>query len=647
MIRETLDRRGVSEVIGSILVFGLVVALLTILQTQAVPSTNEDIEFQHSQQVQGDFARLSDAVTRSAVRGTSETVTLETGTSYPNRLVLFNPPPATGQLRSGTEAPVFLSNVVASDVDARDYVDGSVGFTPGMTGVGNAPRLATADLSYRPSYNQYRSAPVTASEYGVVYDEHADETLLERRPSIVDGKEIDLRFLTGGYTGSGMTTTVRTDPVSAGGSGLAVRSANDFLPGNSNNVTLYLPTELPESVWTQELLADAIDDPDGGANGAGPEADDTCAIVEGSVNGAGASTAITGSTVEASAFGDPDLDNDRYVRDCLYVDDADGQNYVVLVLEPEAEYDLRMSKVGFGASTSLGPQYVVPTDRSATLGDGGDARVSVQVRDRYNNPVSGVELTAALSTAGNAPSTVLETATESGDSVTVTTDDEGLATVSVAAGSAFSSGEVTFSGTFDDDDSTVAPAEEAAVSVSTTGSPPVTLTNATLTADDAVNLTVRNDGPVRSVTAVQVSEVTVEDKKSVIESADLVTTIDSTVGLLTGASLNTGSTNTTDVVDGPDELAGMGVETPPVAFGTLPEEGGPPVTAPTTVSGRTIASGEEVNVTLVLDAPVTDATSDGNFEEGDALRVAVTLTFDDGHRETYHVRIEAPDDDAR
>lgn len=135
-----------------------------------------------------------------------------------------------------------------------------------------------------------------------------------------------------------------------------------------------------------------------------------------------------------------------------------------------------------------------------------------------------------------------------GTNVSVVTDEDGQATVELRLLDGFSSETVEFEGDFDGDGTRGTPtiftgrsAENASLTVSPSGSPSFTLTNATLTASNAVNLTIRNDGYARSVTAVQVGEVTVEDRKRVIESADLVTTIDSTVGLLTGVSLNTGS----------------------------------------------------------------------------------------------------------
>jgi hypothetical protein len=621
MTREPSSERGVSEVIGSILVFGLVVMLLTIVQTQAVPSTNEDIEFQHSQQVQGDFARLSDAVDRAAVRGSSETVTLETGTTYPNRLVLFNPPPASGQLRVGEEATLLVRNVGASDPEVREYVGGQLG-------VGNMPSLGTARLTYEPNYNRYGSAPVTGSEYGVVYDAHPDETLVERAPPIVDGKEIDLRLLSGDYTESGLTTTVRTRPVSAGGSGIAVHGASDF-PGtpSGNPMRVFLPTDLPESVWTQELLVGAIDDPDGGAAGAAPEPGDTCVDWDGS---------FPVPTAGGFAGVSPDPNNDRHVTNCYYLESSSGPNYVGLEFELDTEYTLRMSKVGFDSSTDLGPQYVVPTEPRASVGDAGAREVSVQVRDRYNNPVSGVELTADLSTAGNAPATTLETATESGTTVTTTTDADGVATVEVDTGSAFASGEVTFSGTFDgvsDPDQ-----QEASVFVSASRSPPVTLRDVALTADDTVTLTLQNEGPERTVADVQVGDVHVVDRKTALTSSSGDADGSATVG---GISFLV--TDVVNELDGPERVDGVYVAEVD-GSGTFVDLAAPAVEgeAPQSTDADALDSLPATtsrDVALRLDRTVPA------FDTGDALVLEVTLTYDDGHSETYDVRLESDDDE--
>ena len=56
--RFNADERGVSEIVGAILVFALVILLLSIIQSQAVPSQNQEIEVQHSVVVQGDLVVL-------------------------------------------------------------------------------------------------------------------------------------------------------------------------------------------------------------------------------------------------------------------------------------------------------------------------------------------------------------------------------------------------------------------------------------------------------------------------------------------------------------------------------------------------------------------------------------------------------------
>ena len=135
------DDRAVSEVIGSILVFGLLVALLAIVQTQAVPNANAEIEVKHSQSVQGDIADLQSAISRTGTFGGTESVTVETGMTYPSRLVLFNPPSVQGTLASGGPGNVSLENFSAERPDTDSYI-------------GTDPNFTTHAISYRVDYNR-------------------------------------------------------------------------------------------------------------------------------------------------------------------------------------------------------------------------------------------------------------------------------------------------------------------------------------------------------------------------------------------------------------------------------------------------------------------------------------------------------------
>jgi len=394
MIRETrtrLDRRGVSEVIGSILVFGLVVLLLTIVQTHAVPNANQDVEIQHSQEVQEDVARLSSAVSQAAI-GQGSSVTVATGTSYPNRLVLFNPPAPSGNLRSTDGGTVGLTNVRAVDEEARDRISGAVSYQ-------------TAGLEYRIEYNRYREAPVTGLEYGVVYDRYEDGTVrVENSGSLVSGRTISLTLLEGGVQRSSQrTTTVDVRAVSGPANTVQVTNTS------GSDLTLTVPTSVPEEVWVTEILPSQLDDSgDGGPALEGDEA--TCAD-------------ITGPTSDGDG---------RYVSGCSYDESASEITLTFQRTEggTPVRYDLRTAKVGFAAGADTGatvddPYIVRSSTETPTTSTGQTVELRVQVRDQYNNPVSGVQVHAEVD----------ESTMPSSESVSspVTTDENGIATVTYRA----------------------------------------------------------------------------------------------------------------------------------------------------------------------------------------------------------------------
>lgn len=66
-----------------------------------------------------------------------------------------------------------------------------------------------------------------------------------------------------------------------------------------------------------------------------------------------------------------------------------GSGAVDVVLEPGTTYELRMARIGVGDDvSSAGPQYVTKVS--------GRSGLVVEVRDRYDNPVSGVQVNATV-----------------------------------------------------------------------------------------------------------------------------------------------------------------------------------------------------------------------------------------------------------
>lgn len=345
------DERGVSEVLGTILVFGLLIALLSILQTQAVPAANHEIEVQHQQSIHDDFAALDEAMSRVTTTGEPESTTLSAGTSYPRRMLFFNPPDPAGRLSTSDERTVRVENVRATDPNVRAAVDGTLA-------------LDARTLRYSPGYNYHGDAPTIAYEYGLLYDDYGDRTHVRSDGSVVDGTDVDLRLLAGEY-----------DRASAGALPLEVRP--NSAPGRAVSVT-----------------------------GTGPE------------------LVLSLPTNRSVAAWDAAVGDEAAVERV----EADGDR-VDVVLDGSRTYTLRTSRIALSSGAeSPDPHYLVPVDGNATtVADGGAATAGFEVRDEYNNPVSGADVEIDLPGSGSA---------------TVPTDADGQATITHQP-----SGSTTITGT--------------------------------------------------------------------------------------------------------------------------------------------------------------------------------------------------------
>lgn len=329
--RPRSDRpRGQSAVIGFVLMFGLVMLLLTILQTTAVPTWNQGEEFDHSQQVRGELELLRDDIASTAETGrvNSESITL--GTRYPRRPFLINPADPSGRIETTAEANVILENVVASG-EASDYW------------TGDNRTFTTRHLVYRPNYNEYRNAPTTVYENSVLYDRFEDEQFPLTSETLISDQRITLVTLNGSLSEASTTSTdIELQPVSAPEQVTTVEG--------DGPVRLHLPTRMTEETWT-ELLKDEF-------------------VPEGNV--------YENVTVTEKV-------NSPYDR-------------VTITLRGDQTYNLRMAEVGLGSNLADYDAHYLTTDSDSEvrLPAGSSERVTFEVRDRYNNPVSGEPVTATV-----------------------------------------------------------------------------------------------------------------------------------------------------------------------------------------------------------------------------------------------------------
>jgi len=352
------DKRAQSVVIGSILIFAIVILLLGVFQATVIPSANEDIEIEHSQQVRGQMQDLRNNVLQSAATGQDTRQAIKVGVEYPTRLLFINPGPTAGSIRTegtdSSEVEIAIRNAEATDGETAEYLDGS------------EISFSTGSIVYQLDYNIFQSAPDNVTvENSLAYDSYSDGEFTSTGQQIVNGKEISLVALDGDLSQSEVTQyTVDTEAVSATTTTVPVQDT-------SKPISITISTQLSEETLIQDIFRSQID-----ANGGAPSVTKCSAIPK-----------------------SPNSGNDRYINYCDFNDDPPGSfNNFTLVMEPGPTYTLELAKVGVGTDISQAkPTYLVDTE-----GEGSDIpltgrqRLGFQVRDEFNNGIGGETLEVRL-----------------------------------------------------------------------------------------------------------------------------------------------------------------------------------------------------------------------------------------------------------
>jgi len=320
--RFTADERGVSEVVGAILVFALVVALLGIIQSQAVPNQNQEVEVQHSIDVQGDMVKYHQIASQVATSGNEQSVAIETGTGYPARLLFFNPPRVQGTVETSEQGTVEIENITSTG-EVDDYISDDQN---------GELRLESRTMQYRGNYNEYQNPPVIKYEYGILYNEYDDASIVANPGTLIDGTDINLIFLAGDYSKTSSTTqSVGVQPNSAPARTVPIKH------NGTGDLNITVHSDLPKDRWEEEYLS---------------------------------------STNNVEEIYKPSPGN------------------ITIQLDDTKTYDLRMSRIALEKDvTKPEGYYLVPAgDGTTSVSEGATTNVRFEVRDEYNNPVSDVEV---------------------------------------------------------------------------------------------------------------------------------------------------------------------------------------------------------------------------------------------------------------
>jgi len=331
MDRGTGDR-AVSEVVGFILIFGMLVTAFTVYQGIVVPDQNRQVEFQHNQEVQGQMQDLRNAIIRTAATGSGEAVSLRLGANYPRRTIAMNLGVSSGQLstRDIGGSGVTIDNVRALDSETRDYIDSDAN--------GPLGPYSSKAIQYSPHYTFYTGAPETRIENTIAYNQFDTANLSLTDQVFVNDRRITLLVLNGSLSQARQgTVSVSTEAISTSSKRIGIENTT----GERVNVTI--PTTLPVAKW-EDILADEM-----GTNG--------------------------------------------YV---VAVSDVPGSSAVRITLEQGETYELSIAKVGVGESTTEEEAtYLVDIEGDdVSVVEGGSQKLVVEVRDRFSNPISDVAVTS-------------------------------------------------------------------------------------------------------------------------------------------------------------------------------------------------------------------------------------------------------------
>jgi hypothetical protein len=195
---------------------------------------------------------------------------------------------------------------------------------------GSSPDFQTRMVTYDADYTHIEGAAYSL-EHGIPVKQFENgEHRIVGSPNVIDGNRIDLMLLAGEFEQTGQSTTVEVQPVS---------TSMEYRTLKQQSGTITLPTHLSQSEWES----------------------------------------LVPSHVGVS------------------VDTAPDPNKVTLTLDPGRTYQLRITKlklVGADGSASRAPVEMLTAETASPLPVNPDEAtpLTVTARDKYGNPVLGVEI---------------------------------------------------------------------------------------------------------------------------------------------------------------------------------------------------------------------------------------------------------------
>jgi hypothetical protein len=209
------NEKGVSEVVGAMMILLILVIYLGVLQAYEVPKWNKELEIQQFDKVHNDFLNLRSDIEDVYTSNIPKTSSLSLGVRYPERYLLHNPGPGA----SGTLSfePVNVTLIIGS----ISFKYNSTRIRYSMDGISNQPELVY--------------------EHGLVINDFGNVQLNEGDQGLISGNDIfvPILFSQGQSVAGIIPESFDIMPLSP---------YNNYSTGNTTLVNIMLETQYPD-LW--------------------------------------------------------------------------------------------------------------------------------------------------------------------------------------------------------------------------------------------------------------------------------------------------------------------------------------------------------------------------------------------------------------
>ncbi len=223
------EERGVSVVIGAMLMLLIVAAMWGTIQAYHVPNWNTDVEYEHLNVVHDDMMTFKSDVEDVASSREPKSSNFRMGVRYPNRIFLANPGPGVaGALTSETVEVLIEYTIEGYPTITQSYESNRILYE--VRGTVDSPKLVY--------------------EHGLIIRDYGNASATTDEQSLIVDDEIYIPVLTGNLTSvsSMETESIAIKPLS---------QSNTVTGTNWAKITLY--TSYPE-VWEQLLAGTSTAD---------------------------------------------------------------------------------------------------------------------------------------------------------------------------------------------------------------------------------------------------------------------------------------------------------------------------------------------------------------------------------------------------